>query len=65
MPDRFGPRFAGEMRRQRVTYMRVSRHWRRHLDESYVKLDEEKVFLAAIGQANGAVTPMSPSMQLL
>ena len=36
--NRFGPMFAGDIRRQRVSQMRGFRHWRWHLDEMYVKL---------------------------
>lgn len=43
--NRFGPLFAGNIRRQRVTRMRGFRHWRWHLDEMYVKLDGEMVYL--------------------
>jgi putative transposase len=35
--NRFGPMFAGDIRRQR--------HWRWHLDEMYVKLNGEMVYL--------------------
>ena len=31
--NRFGPMFAGDIRRQRVSRMRGFRHWRWHLDE--------------------------------
>jgi putative transposase len=31
--NRFGPLFAGDIRRQRVSRMRGFRHWRWHLDE--------------------------------
>jgi putative transposase len=31
--NRFGPMFAGEVRRQRVSAMRGFRHWRWHIDE--------------------------------
>lgn len=34
--NRFGPMFAGEVRRQRVSRMRGFRYWRWHLDEMYV-----------------------------
>ncbi|MEO5499576.1 MAG: IS6 family transposase, partial [Candidatus Saccharimonadales bacterium] len=34
--NRFGPLFASEIRRRRVSYMRGFRHWRWHLDEMYV-----------------------------
>ena len=34
--NRFGPLFAGDIRRQRVSAMRGFRQWRWHLDEMYV-----------------------------
>ena len=37
--------FAGDIRRQRVSHMRGFRHWRWHLDEMYVKLGGEMVYL--------------------
>ena len=43
--NRFGPMFAGDIRRQRVSHMRGFRHWRWHLDEMYVKLNGEMVYL--------------------
>lgn len=43
--NRFGPMFAGEIRRQRVSWMVSFRHWRWHLDEMYVKLNGEMVYL--------------------
>jgi len=43
--NRFGPLFASEIRRQRVNAMRGFRHWRWHLDEMYVKLNGEMVYL--------------------
>ena len=43
--SRFGPMFAGEIRRKRVNRMRGVRHWRWHLDEMYVKLNGEMVYL--------------------
>ena len=43
--NRFGPMFAGDIRRQRVSAMRGFRHWRWHLDEMYVKLNGEMVYL--------------------
>ena len=43
--NRFGPMFAADIRRQRVQAMRGVRHWRWHLDEMYVKLNGEKVYL--------------------
>jgi putative transposase len=43
--NRFGPMFAGDIRRQRVNRMRSFTHWRWHLDEMYVKLNGEMVYL--------------------
>ena len=37
--DRFGPMFAGEVRRRRVQAMRQHTHWRWHLDEVYVRIN--------------------------
>jgi putative transposase len=37
--------FARDIRRQRVSRMRGFRHWRWHLDEMYVKLNGEMVYL--------------------
>ncbi len=43
--NRFGPLFAGEIRRKRVSYMRGFRQWRWHLDEMYVKIGGEMHYL--------------------
>jgi putative transposase len=43
--NRFGPLFAADIRRQRTSRMRGLRHWRWHLDEMYVKLNGEMVYL--------------------
>ena len=43
--NRFGPLFASDIRQQRVSRMRGFRHWRWHLDEMYVKLNGEMVYL--------------------
>ena len=43
--NRFGPMFAQGIRRQRVSQMRGFRQWRWHLDEMYVKLNGEMVYL--------------------
>lgn len=43
--NRFGPMFAAEIRRRRVSHMRGFRHWRWHLDEMYVKMNGEMVYL--------------------
>ena len=43
--NRFGPMFASDIRRQRVSRMKGFRQWRWHLDEMYVKLNGEMVYL--------------------
>jgi len=43
--NRFGPLFAAVIRRRRVNRIRGFRHWKWHLDEMYVKLDGEMVYL--------------------
>ena len=39
--NRFGPLFAADIRRQRVSRMRGFRHWRWHVDEVYVRINGE------------------------
>lgn len=43
--SRFGPMFAGDIRRRRVQAMRGFRQWRWNLDEMYVRLNGEMVYL--------------------
>jgi putative transposase len=43
--NRFGPMFARNIPRQRISRMRGFRHWGWHLDEMYVKLNGEMVYL--------------------
>ena len=43
--NRFGPMFAGEIRRKRVQNMRAYTHWRWHLDEVYVRINGEMRYL--------------------
>lgn len=43
--NRFGPMFAADIRRQRVSRMRGFRHWRWHLDEVYVKINGKTHYL--------------------
>jgi putative transposase len=43
--NRFGPVFAADIRRQRASRMRGFRQWKWHLDEMYVKLNGEMVYL--------------------
>ena len=43
--NRFGPMFAGEIRKRRVRAMRQFAHWRWHLDEMVVKVNGEKRYL--------------------
>ncbi len=53
--NRFGPMFAAEVRRRRVSRMRGFRHWRWHLDEMYVKLNGEMVYLWRAADHEGEV----------
>ena len=43
--NRFGPLFAADIQRQRVSRMRGMRQWRWHLDEMYVKVNGEMRYL--------------------
>ena len=43
--NRFGPLFAADMQRQRVSRMRGFRQWKWHLDEVYVKINGELHYL--------------------
>ena len=43
--NRFGPLFASDIRRQRISRMRGFRQWRWHLDEMYVKMNGEMRYL--------------------
>ena len=43
--NRIGPLFASDIRRQRTSKMRGFRQWRWHLNEIYVKLNGEMVYL--------------------
>jgi len=43
--NRFGPLFAADIRRQRVSQMRAFRHWRWHPDEVFVKINGETHYL--------------------
>lgn len=43
--NRFGPMFAGEIRRKRVQAMRSFTHWRWRLDEVFVRINGERHYL--------------------
>ena len=43
--NRFGPMFASEIRRERVSRMRGFSHWCWHLDEVFVKINGERHYL--------------------
>jgi putative transposase len=43
--NRFGPLFASDIRRQRVSRMKGFRHWKWHLAEVYVKINGERHYL--------------------
>ncbi|MEZ5687476.1 MAG: IS6 family transposase [Caenibius sp.] len=43
--NRFGPMFAADIRRQRVSRMKHVRQWRWHLDEVFVKINGERHYM--------------------
>jgi putative transposase len=43
--NRFGPMFAADIKRQRISRMRGFRQWRWHLDEMFVKINGETHYL--------------------
>ena len=43
--NRFGPKFAGAIRKRRVQAMRQHTHWKWHVDEVYVKINGEMRYL--------------------
>ena len=43
--NRFGPLFAADVKRQRISRMRGFRQWKWHLDEVYVKISGEMHYL--------------------
>ncbi len=43
--NRFGPMFASEIRRKRVSRMRVYSNWQWHLDEVFVKINGVTYYL--------------------
>ena len=43
--NRFGPMFAADIRRQRVSRMRGFRQWKWHFDEMYVRINGEMHYL--------------------
>lgn len=43
--QRFGPRFASEIRRKRSQSMRHHSNWKWHLDEMFVKINSERHYL--------------------
>jgi len=54
--NRFGPLFAADVRRQRVSRMKGVRQWKWHLDEVYVKVNGEIHYLwRAVDQEGGVL----------
>lgn len=43
--NRFGPMFASEIRKRRVSGMRAYSNWQWHLDEVFVKINDERHYL--------------------
>lgn len=52
---RFGPMFAGDIRRQRASRMRGFRQWKWHLDEMHVKVNGEMVYLWRVVDQEGEI----------
>jgi putative transposase len=46
--NRFGPMFAVDVRRQRVSRTKGFRQWKWHLDEVYVKINGEMHYLSLV-----------------
>ena len=53
--NRFGPMFAADNKKHRISRMRGFRQWRWHLDEMYVKLNGEMVCLGRAVDQEGEV----------
>lgn len=51
----FGPLFAADIRRQRVSRMRAFRHWKWSLDEMVVKINGETHYLWRAADHEGEV----------
>lgn len=61
--NRFGPMSAADIRRQRVNRTRGFRHWRWHLDEMYMKLNGEMVYLwRAVDREGEVLEATSPAL---
>jgi transposase-like protein len=59
--NRFGPRFAAEIRRKRVQLMRSHTHWRWHLDEVFVRINGKQKYLwRAVDHEARSWSPTSP-----
>jgi putative transposase len=43
--QRFGPKFASEIRKKRVQHMRSHSNWKWHLDEMFVQFNGERHYL--------------------
>lgn len=43
--NRFGPLFAADIKRQRISRRRGFRNWRRHVDKVFVKINGETHYL--------------------
>jgi putative transposase len=53
--NRFGPMFAGEIRKRRVAHMRAYPQWRWHLDEVFVKVNGRLCYLRRAVDHEGEV----------
>src|ERR671910_124200 len=59
--NRFGPLFAADVGRQRVSRMRGFRQWRWHVDEMYVSLNVETVPTDGLRSYKAALTELGCS----
>jgi hypothetical protein len=53
--NRFGPMFAAEIRKNRVSRMRAYSNWQWHLDEVFVKINGDALSLARRGSRRRGV----------
>ncbi|MEQ8743504.1 IS6 family transposase [Parasphingorhabdus sp.] len=53
--NRFGPMFAADIRRQRVSRMRGFRQWRWHLDEVFVNINGKRHYLWRAADYEGEI----------
>jgi putative transposase len=63
--NRFGPLFAAEIRKKRVSQMRAYLNWQRHLDEVFVKINGETTILGGLWIMKGKSWKASPQSAVI